>query len=276
MRPFTRPASLHIRRDVHTSSMNCSGNIDHPVRALHLRYFHNFLHCQTKAPDVTTTGIPQLGPRTAPVESPRASAVLHDSPRTLTLNIQSAKRHANVTQLVSIFSPRIAHDPILTLSKNCTCGISTGFSSSARQPTNTDSQHSERQTPCERNPTRLNILTKNSARSNTDLVRELQLWNFHNFLHCQTQAPVVVQQRVSQPVQELYLAKLRSFAQFALYNPVSVKATEPPLSRRTESATGMSTTFPRTESKPRLCMITGTSIPSMNCTKKTSTTQNVP
>ena len=40
-----------------------------------------------------------------------------------------------------------------TLSKNCTCGISTGCSSSARQPKNTDSQHRERQTPRERNPT---------------------------------------------------------------------------------------------------------------------------
>ena len=109
-------------------------------------------------------------PRTAPVEFPRASAVLHDSPRAQTLNIEGAKRHANVTHL--------AHDPILTLtcifaptneqevmvsalSKNCTCGISTGFSSSAQQPTKTDSQHGGRQTPRERNPSR--------ARSNTDL-----------------------------------------------------------------------------------------------------------
>ena len=69
------------------------------------------------------------------METPRASAVLHDSPRTLTLNIQSAKRHTNVTKLVSIYFPRIAHDSILTLSENCTCGISTGFRSSARQPT---------------------------------------------------------------------------------------------------------------------------------------------
>ena len=43
------------------------------------------------------------------------SVTLHDSPRTLTLNMQSAKRHANVTQLVSMFSPRIANNPILTL-----------------------------------------------------------------------------------------------------------------------------------------------------------------
>ena len=60
--------------------------------------------------------------------SPRASAVeynnghvrnrsvtLQDSPRTLTLNIESAKRHANVTQLVSIISPTTAQSNTVLL-----------------------------------------------------------------------------------------------------------------------------------------------------------------
>ena len=42
------------------------------------------------------------------MESPRASGVLHDSPRTLTLNIESAKRHTDITQLISIISPNSA------------------------------------------------------------------------------------------------------------------------------------------------------------------------
>ena len=51
--------SLRNHRDVHTLSMNCSGNIDHPVRALHLRYFHSFLHCQTQAPVVVQQRVSQ-------------------------------------------------------------------------------------------------------------------------------------------------------------------------------------------------------------------------
>ena len=52
--------SLRNRRDVQTLSMNCnSGNIDHPVRVLHLRYFHSFLHCQTQAPVVVQQRVSQ-------------------------------------------------------------------------------------------------------------------------------------------------------------------------------------------------------------------------
>ena len=45
-----------------TLSMNCnSGNIDHPVRVLHLRYFHSFLHCLNHSPVVgTPTACQQL------------------------------------------------------------------------------------------------------------------------------------------------------------------------------------------------------------------------
>ena len=52
--------SLRNHRDVQTLSMNCnSGNIDHPVRVLHLRYFYSFLHCQTKAPVVVQQRVSQ-------------------------------------------------------------------------------------------------------------------------------------------------------------------------------------------------------------------------
>ena len=59
---------------------------------------------------------------------------------------------------------------------------------SARQPTNTDSQHSERQTPRERNPSRPNILPKNCAQSNTDLDLHLcptQRQRWHGQCHFQ-------------------------------------------------------------------------------------------
>ena len=52
--------SLRNHRDVQTLSMNCnSGIIDHPVRVLHLRYFHSFLHCQTQAPVVVQQRVSQ-------------------------------------------------------------------------------------------------------------------------------------------------------------------------------------------------------------------------
>ena len=52
--------SLRNHRDVQTLSMNCnSGNIDHPVRVLHLRYFPSFLHCQTQAPVVVQQRVSQ-------------------------------------------------------------------------------------------------------------------------------------------------------------------------------------------------------------------------
>ena len=51
--------SLQDDGDVQTLSMNCSGNIDHPVRVLHLRYFHSFLNCQTQEPVVVQQRVSQ-------------------------------------------------------------------------------------------------------------------------------------------------------------------------------------------------------------------------
>ena len=95
-------------------------------------------------------------PRTVTVESPRASAVLHESPQTLTLNVESAKHHANVTHL--------AHDPILTLtcisappndrddkvsalSENCNCGTSTVFCTVVTQAPVVVQQRASRPSP---------------------------------------------------------------------------------------------------------------------------------
>ena len=107
----------------------------------------------------------QPRPRTAPVESPRASAVLHESPRTLTLNVESAKRHANVTHLACNFAPANDRDDMVgALSESCNCGTSTVFCTVV------------------------------------------------------TQAPVVVQQRASQPCPRTApVGSRRSSAQFALH-----------------------------------------------------------
>ena len=59
-RPFNSVTARSQGRP--TLSMNCnSGNIDHPVRVLHLRYFHSFLHCLNHSPVVgTPTACQQL------------------------------------------------------------------------------------------------------------------------------------------------------------------------------------------------------------------------
>ena len=52
--------SLRNHRDVQTLSMSCiSGNIDHSVKVLHLRYFSSVLHCQTQAPVVVQQRVSQ-------------------------------------------------------------------------------------------------------------------------------------------------------------------------------------------------------------------------
>ena len=112
-------------------------------------------------------------PRTAPVEFPRASAVLHDSPRTQTLNIEGAKRHANVTHL--------AHDPILTL----TCI----FAPTNDRDDTRDIDHFVNVLQLQNLYGLLNRLDHGDLplrhdRDVNHIVRELQLRNFHSFLHC--------------------------------------------------------------------------------------------
>ena len=78
--------------------------------------------------------------------------------------------------------------------------------------------------PSLRNHRGVQTLSMNCNIGNIDHpVRVLHLWYFHSFLHCQTQAPVVVQQRVSQPVQELHLRNLEGLLHSLHCVPVSVK-----------------------------------------------------
>ena len=120
---------LHLWNLHGLQQLSTTTGMSPPVQELHLWNLHGLQQF------CTTTGM-STSPRTAPVKSPRASAVLHDSPRTLTLNVESAKRHANVTHLAhdpiltltSIFAPTNDRDDMVSaLSENCNCGTSTVF-----------------------------------------------------------------------------------------------------------------------------------------------------
>ena len=199
------------------------------------------------------------------MESPRASAVeynnghvrnrsviLHDSPRTLTLNIESAKRHANVTQLVSIFSPKIAHDPILTL----TCIFATTNDQDDLVQSSTTAMW---ELGC-----LLHTCTRKLDRHNRDndhLVSVLQLENFYGFLNRTMENCLCNTTEMSTTwsiIDELQLRNLHSFLH--CHNPSTCCCT-------TTSVTTVSKNC-----KTRRCVITGTSATLMNCTKKSSTT----
>ena len=68
--------SLQDHGNVQTLSMNCSGNIDHPVRVLQLRNVHSFLHCETQQPVIAQRRACPTDPRTAPLANLRSSAQL--------------------------------------------------------------------------------------------------------------------------------------------------------------------------------------------------------
>ena len=175
--------SLQDHGDVQTLSPPCQSTAHAVLPQFSLRLNpmpcrHNNGHTSTLSKSCTcgvSTGFSSVLSTTTGM-SPQCNSA---RPRTLTLNIQSAKRHANVTQLVSIFSSRIAHDPIPTLtcifaptndrddmvsalSENCNCGTSTVF--------------------CTVKPKHLSL-------------------------------------RVSQPVKELHLANLRSFCTVCIVHP---------------------------------------------------------